>query len=159
MRNRLLALFLGMACSLVIVGDGYAQEAWTHYRNKRFGTSIDYQEFFEPGPPSVNGDGQSWGGPEDTTFSVFASENVQRQSLAGYQADLLADGNHQNLSYRAASGRRLVLSGLRGALIYYEVYLFPPSGRIHGFVMEYPARYKKDYDASVRRMASSFRGD
>jgi hypothetical protein len=49
-----------------------------------------------------------------------------------------------------------VVAGTRGDLISYEQ--FSPGGKIvNGFVIQYPARLRKDYDAIVLRMSRSFR--
>ncbi|MBP0651661.1 hypothetical protein J8J40_31830, partial [Mycobacterium tuberculosis] len=68
-------------------------------------------------------------------------------------AALTADPDYAGLSYRAITGRRLTVSGRRGASIFYEVYLFAPSGTIHSFLLTYPAEHKASYDAMVGRMA------
>ncbi|WP_253710970.1 hypothetical protein [Bradyrhizobium sp. WD16] len=135
----------------------HGQETWTSYQNARFGTSISYQEFFEPDPPPANGDGQSFTGPEGANFRVYARHN-SGETPASKLAELVADGSHPNVTYRHVADHRLVISGVRGKLIYYEVYIFSGRGLIHAFEMEYPARFKADYDPTVRRMAHSFTG-
>lgn len=135
-----------------------AQEAWTSYRNARFGTSIAYQEFFEPDPPPENGDGQSFTGPEGANFRVYARHNNDNDTPESYLAKLLADGSHPNVTNTSIQKNRLTISGVRGDLIYYEAYIFSGRGVMHAFQIEYPAKFKSDYEPTIQRMARSFAG-
>lgn len=149
------------ACLLLILGfhgHAFGQEAWTSYKNARFGTSIAYQEFFEPDPPPANGDGQSFTGPEGANFRVYARQNADNETPASYLAQILANSSHPNVAYTHISKNRLTISGFRGDRIYYEAYIFSGRGVLHAFEMEYPARFKASYDPTVRRMARSFKG-
>jgi hypothetical protein len=149
---------LAVGCGLFGASAARAQESWTRYVNPRFGTHVDYMEFFEPDDPPENGDGQSFHSPE-ATFSVFAHYNVLDETPQSQLSDALNDPQYADLAYKAIKGGRLTLSGHRGAMIYYESYLYSGgSGVVHGLVIEYPAAYKRDYDAMVTRMAKSFGG-
>ena len=150
---------LGFFWSLVVIpAQGHGQEAWTSYRNARFGTSIAYQEFFEPDPPPANGDGQSFTGPEGANFRVYARQNTDGETPPSFLAELLRDPSYPNVSYSHVAGNRVTISGIRGSLIYYSAYIFSARGVIHAFEMEYPARFKVSYDPTVQRMARSFTG-
>ncbi|GLS38853.1 hypothetical protein GCM10010869_44500 [Mesorhizobium tianshanense] len=149
------------ACAWFIIkfpSQSYGQEAWTSYRNARFGTSIAYQEFFEPDPPPANGDGQSFTGPEGANFRVYARQNADNETPASHLVELLADSSHANVTYSHIRNDRLTISGVRGNLIYYEAYVFSGRGVLHAFEMEYPAKFKASYDPTVQRMARSFKG-
>ncbi len=137
---------------------GHSQEAWTSYRNARFGTSIAYQEFFEPDPPPANGDGQSFTGPEGANFRVYARQNADNKTPASYLAELLADASHPNVRYTHIGNNRVTISGVRRNVIYYDAYIFSERGVVHAFEMEYPAKFKASYDPTVQRMAHSFKG-
>jgi len=154
--RRLLFPLLG-ACLLAGLEPLRAQEAWTHYRNGRYGTSVDYQEFFEADPPPVNDDGQSFTSPE-AKFSVYARLNRGGETPKSYLADLLADADYAKTTYRNIAGNRLTISGYRGGNTFYEVYLFSPRGVVHALVLAYPTQHQNDYDAMVTRMARSFTG-
>jgi hypothetical protein len=136
----------------------HAQEAWTSYRNSRYGTSIAYQEFFEPDPPPANGDGQSFTGPEGANFRVYARQNSGDETPAGYLRELLAEPSHANVTEQSIKDNRVTITGTRGSLNYYESYLFSPRGVVHAFEMEYPAKFESDYAPTVERMARSFTG-
>jgi hypothetical protein len=152
-------LLLGCTwCYFEISVPVHAQEAWTTYRNARFGTSIAYQEFFEPDPPPANGDGQSFTGPEGANFRVYAWQNSGKEAPAAYLAELLADRSHPRVTYKSIEKNRVTVSGIRDNLIYYETYLFSGRGVVHAFAIEYPAKFKSAYDPTIRRMARSFSG-
>jgi|SRR4051812_19673730 hypothetical protein len=157
MLSRRLLLLGGTFCFFEGTTVVYAQEAWTTYRNPRFGTSIAYQEFFEPDAPSANGDGRSFKGPE-ANFRVYARQNSRNETPATLLAELLADRSHSNLTYKSIQKNRLSISGIRGALIYYESFIFSARGVVHAFMIEYPAKYKSAYDPTIKRMARSFTG-
>ena len=157
MRSRRAVLLMSGLLLSTVCGAAHAQESWTRYRNARYGTAIDYMEFFEPDPPPENGDGQAFTSPE-ATFRVFGRYNLDSETPQSYLAQLRADGAHPNVSLELVRGNRLTLSGVRGAAIYYESYIFSKRGVIHSFMLEYPSKHKSDYDAMVRRMARSFSG-
>jgi hypothetical protein len=135
-----------------------AQETWTSYRNARYGTSIDYQEFFEPDPPPANGDGQSFTGPEGANFRVYARQTSGDETPASYLRELLAEASHANVTDQSIKDNRITVTGNRGSLNYYESYIFSPRGVVHAFEMEYPAKFQPDYAPTVERMARSFTG-
>lgn len=148
----------GLAVGFVAnIGRLHAQEAWTHYQNERFGTAVDYQEFFEAGDPPANGDGLTFTSPE-ASFRVFGRLNLGGETPGSVLAATLADGDHAKVTYQNISGNRLTLSGIRGPMTYYEIYQFGPSGTVHSLVLEYPSRYQSAYDTMVARMAKSFSG-
>jgi hypothetical protein len=158
MVTRRLMVLGGAFCLAGIPAAVRAQEAWTTYQNGRFGTSIAYQEFFEPDPPPENGDGRSFTGPEGANFRVYGRYNLNKETPAGYLAELLADTSYPNVSYKVAQSNRVTISGRRGDLIYYNTYIFSRRGVIHAFEIEYPVKFKTDYDPTIRRMAGSFTG-
>jgi hypothetical protein len=153
-REALGALVAGLVLG---VTPAIAQESWTRYVNARFGTHVDYMEFFEPDPEPENGDGLSFRSPE-ATFAVFAHYNVLEETPASILAEAVASPDYAGLTYRLAKGNRLTLSGRRGAMIFYEIYLVSKGGTVHGLRIEYPAAHKAAYDAMVARMARSFGG-
>jgi hypothetical protein len=157
MLTRRLMVLGGALCLAELPTTVRAQEAWTTYRNARFGTSIAYQEFFEPDPPPENGDGQAFTGPEGANFRVYAGYNIDNETPTRYLAKLLADGSHPRVAYKSVQNNRVTISGTRGSLIYYEAYIFARDV-IHAFAIEYPAKFKTDYDPTIRRMARSFAG-
>jgi serine/threonine-protein kinase len=147
----------GLVGALASAGTATAQESWARYRNARFGTSIDYMEFFEPGEEPANGDGLVFTSPE-AEFRVFARHNLDGDTAKAMLARLAGDPDYAGLSYRSIAGRRLTVSGRRGDRIFYEVHLFSPTGLIHSFMIDYPAAHKASYDAMIARMARSFGG-
>lgn len=150
-------MFLACVAGLGVSAPAAAQERWARYRNARFGTTIAYQEFFEPGDEPANGDGRAFTSPE-AEFRVFGRYNVDNETPQSLLADIKVDPGHLGLSYQAITGRRLTVSGRHGDRIFYEVYLCAPSGVVHTFQLDYPAAHKAEYDDMVTRMARSFGG-
>jgi hypothetical protein len=150
-------MFLACVAGLGVSAPAAAQERWARYRNARFGTTIAYQEFFEPGDEPANGDGRAFTSPE-AEFRVFGRYNVAGETPQSLLADIKVDPGHLGLSYQAITGRRLTVSGRHGDRIFYEVYLCAPSGVVHTFQLDYPAAHKAEYDDMVTRMARSFGG-
>lgn len=134
-----------------------AQERWARYRNARFGTTIAYQESFEPDEEPANGDGRVFTSPE-AAFRVFGRHNLDGETPQSKLAELKADPDYAGMSYQAITAKRLTVSGLRGGRIFYEAYLFASSGTVHAFQLDYPAAHKAAYDEMVTRMARSFGG-
>lgn len=148
---------VGAVAGLAAPPPAAAQERWARYRNARFGTTVAYQEFFEAGDEAVNGDGRAFTSPE-AQFRVFGRHNLDDETPQTKLAQLRADPAYAGMTYNAITGRRLTVSGRRGERIFYEAYLFAPSGTVHAFQLDYPAAHKSDYDVMVGRMARSFGG-
>lgn len=149
-------LIAGLAAALLPAGAA-AEERWARYRNARFGTTIAYQDVFEPGEEPQNGDGRVFTSPE-AEFRVFGRLNLGDETPQSKLAELKADPDYADITFQSITGRRLTVSGRRGEHIFYEVYLFAASGVVHSFMLEYPALYKASYDEMVTRMAHSFGG-
>jgi hypothetical protein len=133
-------------------------EAWKLYLNARFGTAAEYPaERFHPGPPPDNGDGQRFTAADGAELAIFASYNSNDDTPATYEASLRSDSSdYSDVTYRAAGGNWLVLSGNRGASIFYEKHIFTrrkDADLIHGFVITYGRDAKAVYDPIAARIA------
>ena len=136
-----------------------AQEAWTTYRNSRFGTSIEYPTRFRPGRPPDNNDGLGFTAADGATLSVWGSLNVMEHDVAGLEAFLRENGARADrVTYRAAGENWLVLSGTRGDRIFYARHLFSHRNEIiNAFEISYPAALRTRYDPILGRMSRSLR--
>ena len=136
-----------------------AQENWATYRNPRFGTTIDYPARFRPGRPPENNDGLSFAAADGATLRVWGSLNVMGHDVAGLEAFLRENLDAgERITYRAAGGNWLVLSGTRGERIFYTRYAFSRRNEIvNAFEISYPRALAANYDPIVARLAKSLR--
>jgi len=136
---------------------------WLTYQNDRYGTTIDYPDFFKAEPPPDNDDGRRFKSADGAEFAVFASYGALDFDLAGYQKYILEKlGPGKAVTYQARGDDWFVISGTEGDGIFYQRYMQShgravAEGFVQGFVMSYPAALKETYDPIVARMAKSFR--
>ncbi len=135
-------------------------ETWRTYHNDRYGTTIEYPDYFQPGNPPDANDGLAFTSPDGASFSVFASYNALDFDLAGYQDFIVKNLKPGKvITYRAHGRGWFVISGTAGTDgVFYERYLLSHGGEMtEGFVISYPLHLKQKYDPVVARMAKSFR--
>jgi hypothetical protein len=132
---------------------------WLIYQNDRYGTTIEYPDFFKMGPPPDADDGRKFKALDGGAFSVFASFNVFDFDLGGYQADTLKNLDPGSVvTYQTHGDNWFVISGTRGDAVFYQRHLLSHRGELtNGFVISYPAKLKQTYDPIVTRMSQSFR--
>lgn len=133
-------------------------DTWRTYHNDRYGTTIDYPNRFVAQPPPANDDGRAFKSGDGASFSVSASYNALNFNLAKYRAFVLKNlAPGAAVTYQANGGDWFVVSGTRGADIFYERHLLSHGGEMtEDFVISYPAAAKPIYDPIVARMAKSF---
>lgn len=152
---------VGLVVSIVLSLGGRAfGETWRTYQNDRYGTTIDYPDFFKPGTPPDNNDGLAFASSDGARFSVFASYGGLDFDLAGYQDFIIKNlSAGKAVTYRVRGSNWFVISGTDGpGGVFYERYLLSHGGEMtEGFVASYPARLKPKYDPIIARMAKSFR--
>jgi hypothetical protein len=152
-----LSAFLAGLLLLASARDGTA-ETWKLYLNARFGTAAEYPaERFHAENPPANGDGQSFTAKDGAKLAIFASFNVEDDTPASHEAFLRgASADYNEVTLRASGSNWLVLSGYRGASIFYEKYIFArrkDADEIHGFVLTYGRDAKAVYDPIAARIA------
>jgi hypothetical protein len=133
-------------------------DGWTTYVNERFGMQFDYPDgVFTPLEPPENGDGRTFKS-EDATLEIFAFQNIDGETAASLEAQLVGAEGYTNVTYSPSGDNWLVLSGFRGDTIFYEKYLFAEDV-VSAFGMEFPAAAKPFYAPIVERIENSFRTD
>jgi hypothetical protein len=152
-----LSAFLVGLLLVVSAREGTA-ETWKLDLNARYGTAAEYPaERFRPERPPENGDGQSFTARDGAKLAIFASLNVDDDTPATYEAFLRsASSDYSEVTLRASGSNWLVLSGYRGASIFYERYIFVKRkdvDTIHGFVITYGRDAKAVYDPIAARIA------
>jgi hypothetical protein len=157
MRTILLAILVGLT---ILTGLVSAQaEKWAVYGNPRFGTFVNYPaKRFTALPPPENGDGQIFATRDGATLTISGGYNSNDETPASYEASLRAGtgGDGAKVIYRASRRDRLVLSGIRGGVVFYEKYLFK-GDVIHTMILTYPQALKTIYDPIAARIARSLR--
>jgi hypothetical protein len=111
------------------------------------------------GPTPIHGAGRAFTSSDTAIFTVYGSHNSLEHDLKGLEEFIREDRDPgERITYEQRGASWFVIAGTRGGLIFYERYQLSHGGKIvNGFVIQYPARLRKDYDAIVTRMSRSFR--
>jgi len=139
---------------------------WLIYNNARYGTIADIPAHgFTARPPSQNGDGRSWISDDGRgQILVFGDLIVTADTPMAYRQEILGYARDDGLEivYSAAKKNWFVYSGLLGGDIVYEKVVVttgcdPMIGN-HVY-LRYPASQKAAYDAVIRHVAASLKGN
>jgi hypothetical protein len=155
-----LAIFAAAAIVRTAAPVAAIADGWHTYHNERYGTMIDYPDFFKAGPPPANNDGLAFKSPDGAEFSVFASYNALEFDLAGFRDFIVKNLDAGKvITYQARGDDWFVISGTKGSDgVFYERHLLSHGKQMtEGFVMSYPVGLKQKYDPMVARMSKSFR--
>jgi len=148
-----LALILGLcAWSSAAV----AQQHWVTYTNPRFGTTADYPAdlFTVQDPPAENGDGQTFRTADGRAeLSIYGTNNLEAETPEVY---VTRHVNLDDVTFKRVTSDYYVVSGSRGANIYYERCNFPNDAVLNCFYIAYPAR-EKAHGTTVTRISHSLR--
>jgi hypothetical protein len=134
-----------------------AQQKWATYTNPRFGTTVDYPVdlFTVRDPPAENGDGQIFRTSDGRAeLSIYGTNNLEAETPQVY---LTRHVNLDDVTFKRVTSDYYVVSGSRGASIYYERCNFPNDAVLNCFYIAYPAREKAAWDATVTRISHSLR--
>jgi hypothetical protein len=136
-----------------------AEQGWRSYTNPRFGTTIAYPDRFRPGRAPTNGAGLTFTGADSASFSVYGSHNALDHDIKGLETFIRENRSPgERITYDARGENWFVLAGTNGDITFYERHLLSHQGKIvNAFVMQYPTRLQKQYDAIVTRMSRSLR--
>jgi hypothetical protein len=138
-------------------GVASAQQHWATYANPRFGATADYPDdlFKVKDPPSENGDGQRFrtaGGRAE--LSIYGTNNIDGEKPNVYVARHV---NLDEVTYKKAAADFYVVSGTRGATIFYERCNFPNKEVLACVYLSYPAAERAAWDKIVARISTSLR--
>jgi hypothetical protein len=136
-----------------------AEQGYRTYRNARFGVSADVPSDWKPGPEPENGDGLVFSSPDGTaTITVSGILNADNESASKVMAEEQRAGDGETVVYRKAGARQAVISGTRGATIFYRKSMLSCGDQVlNHLVIEYPAAQKQAFDALVSHVAGSMR--
>lgn len=144
---------------------------YERYENARYGFSIDYPTFLEPGPESENGDGRRFMGQDVTGFTimtVWGEANALDRTIADRYADRLAELRAQGLepAYKTLRNTWYVISWRQGTTLLYEKCVVSRERRqptelplqFATMLLSYPNARQKPMDPVIVRVARSFVG-
>ena len=142
-----------------VVAAPAAAETWRTYHNDRYGTTIDYPDVFKAAPPPDSDDGRTFKTADGAQFLVAASYNALDFDLGKFHDFIVKNIEPgEVITYQARGDSWFVISGTKGADIFYERHLLSHRSQMtEDFVISYPASLKPLYDPIVARMAKSFR--
>jgi hypothetical protein len=134
-------------------------DGWLTYHNDRYGTTIDYPDVFKPQPPPDSDDGRAFKSADGAEFEVDASYNALDFDLGKFHDFIVKNLDPGSvIAYQARGGDWFVISGTKGADIFYERHLLSHKSQMtEDFVLSYPTALKQTYDPIAARMAKSFR--
>jgi hypothetical protein len=138
-------------------GPTVAQEQWGTYSNPRYGATADYPTdlFTMQDPPSENGDGQTFRTADGRAeLTIYGTNNIDGERPEVYVPRHV---NLDDVSYKKIGSDFYVVSGTRGATIYYERCNFPNEDVLVCFYISYPTAEKAAWDAIVTRIGQSLR--
>lgn len=144
---------------LATVQPAQSTPTWEVYENTRFGTRVSYpSNLFRAKAPPANNDGRSFegiGGSHE--FIVFGQHNIDGLGVRGLIEQDISWGGYDAVTYEKSGDGWYVLSGYKGANIFYrKVFLDEQSETLHVLEITYPSALKREFDAVVVEMASSF---
>jgi hypothetical protein len=134
---------------------------WQNYRSERFGYNLLFPaDVFTPRGMSPNGDGFEFVSRDgEAKLKVFGAYNTDNIGLVEYRTAVVREfAGYDKLVYGPMGQGWFVLSGMRGASIYYQKVLFSCGGRvISAFALTYPSQQRREYDGIVTGIEKSFR--
>lgn len=148
-----------MVTAVLLAAGAARADGWLTYQNDRYGTTIDYPDFFKMQPPPDADDGRVFQSADGADFSVSASYAALDFTLATYRNFIVKNLDPGSVvTYETRGKNWFVISGTRGDKIFYEKHLLSHNGEMNeDFVIAYPATRKAIYDPVVARMAKSLR--
>ncbi len=132
------------------LGDG-----WQTYVNDRYGMRFDIPADFQPAAPPENGDGRSFE-KGDASIYIFGSYNTENDTPRTFKKQLIGSKGYEKVTYSPSGETWLVISGFRGARIFYEKYFFHDDV-ISAFGMDFPKAEKPRYAPVIERIENSFK--
>ena len=155
------AALVGAALAFVVLPAGAETSRWALQTDPDIGFRYSYPaEVFSP----IAGDGKPYfhyfaSPSSEAKFLVGGWNNVKGQSPEGLKRWLIENvGGYDETTYRPRGRSWFVLSGYRGASIYYEKVMFSCGGSlVNVFAITYPVEQRDMYDPIVERMEDTFR--
>jgi hypothetical protein len=148
-----------MMASMVVLSPVSAERGYRNYRNARFGVSADVPSGWKAGREPENNDGLAFSSPDGAvTITVSGILNADDEPASAVIAEEQRAGDGEAITYRKASARQVVISGIRGTMIFYRKAILSCNDQVRNhLVIEYPAAQKQAFDSLVSHVAASMR--
>jgi hypothetical protein len=148
-----------MATAVLLAAGAPRAGSWLTYQNDRYGTTIDYPDFFKMQRPPDADHGRKFKSADGVDFTVSASYGGIDFTVVTYRDFIVKHLDPGSVvTYETRGKNWFVVSGTVGDKIFYEKHLFSHGAEMtEDFVISYPAAAKQTYDPIVARMAKSFR--
>jgi hypothetical protein len=148
-----------MVTAILLAAGAARADDWLIYQNDRYGTTVDYPDFFKMQPPPDADDGREFKSADGADFKVYASYNALDFTVATYRDFIVKNLDPGSvITYETRGKDWFVVSGTRGDRIFYERHLLSYGGQMNeDLVITYPASAKQNYDPVVARMTKSLR--
>lgn len=145
--------------SIAALGPASAEQGYRTYRNARFGVSADVPFDWKAGREPDNMDGLVFSSPDGAaTITVFGILNADDTPAGEVIADEQRAQSGETATYRNKGPHQAVISGTRGALIFYRKTMLSCKDHVlNHLAIEYPAAQKQAFDALVTHVAASMR--
>jgi hypothetical protein len=148
-----------VVASIAALCPAAAEQGYRNYRNARFGVSADVPSDWKAGREPDNNDGLVFSSPDGAaTITVSGILNADDTPAGEVIAEEQRAQDGETVTYRSKSGRQAVISGTRGALIFYRKAILSCNDQVlNHLVIEYPAAQKQAFDTLVTHVAASMR--
>jgi hypothetical protein len=137
------------------------EEAWSTYKNERFGYSLYYPAgLFTAGQPAENRGGMTFTSKDGRArIVVFGVSNAEKLSPRDYRRVLMEEfGGYDKLDYSPIGETWFVLSGFRAENIYYQKVMFTCAGQVINVLsMTFPTAEKAFYESLVELVEDRFK--
>jgi hypothetical protein len=148
-----------VVASMAALHPASAEQGYRNYRNTRFGVSADVPSDWKAGPEPENNDGMVFSSPDaSATITVSGILNADNRTAFKVMFEEQRAGDGERVTYRRAGGGEAVISGIRGATIFYRKTILSCGDQVlNHLVIEYPLAQKQVFDALVTHVAASMR--
>jgi serine/threonine-protein kinase len=121
-----------------------AQDAYRTYHNDRFGVSADIPRDWRAGPQPENGDGLKFTSPDGTATLIVSGGYMIADTVAEALNSEQAADESETITYQTRAPRMAVVSGMRGATIFYRKVVLSCKDQVMNRVsIEYPLARKQ----------------
>jgi hypothetical protein len=147
--------FLVVACFITLaIGISSASAAqWVRYQDPRFGTSTLYPGDLLPKRTPTDTGAIFYGA---RAYLEISAAHRDVYSIKELRSLIAETSGYDHITYSPQGRNWLVVSGYRGADIFYEKY-FVKDGVVEGFAFEYPSSARGLFDPVVEAVEDSFR--
>lgn len=133
-----------------------AQVVYTKYCNSRYGFCVERPVTFGMDPAPDNNDGRRFYDREGFSMSVYGSYNALEHSLNVEMKE--EEKTFDVITYKTVKNNWYVLSGYKDDdIVYIKTYMSPDKSIFYHLHINYPAKFKTEYNEIVSKVSKSFK--